>query len=144
MYKKYKTVLVSGSTRTGKSTLLHKYIEYIKNDENILLIIVDPKEVEFFKYRNDEKVFYIANDYPNVIMNDLKPMINNKAENESKKIIIVDEYAEVHAISECKEFFEWLLENKNKQNVELVLATQLEEIFTEKYTENCDVIIKLK
>lgn len=144
MSKKYKTVLISGSTMSGKSTLLYKYIEYLKNEENILIVIIDPKEIEFNKYSNLENVFYIANDYQNVIISELKKMIENNSVNKSNKIIIiVDEYAEVYADSKCKDYIEWLLENKDEQNVELVLATQLGEIFSEKYTMNSDVIMKL-
>ena len=55
MFKKYKTVLVSGPTSSGKTTLLKRYIDYMQNEDDVNLIIIDPKQVELTEYKSKGK-----------------------------------------------------------------------------------------
>lgn len=76
MYKKLKSVVFIGGIKTGKSTLLKKYIEeVIKQESNV--IIIDPKQVEFSSYCNNCKVIYINNN----IYEELKENIKNYQKN---------------------------------------------------------------
>ena len=54
MYKDLGTILIAGSTGTGKSFLIKKYIDEVLQDKNNFIIIIDPKMVEFFAYKNEE------------------------------------------------------------------------------------------
>ena len=56
MYKDLGTILITGSTGTGKSFLIKKYIDEVLQDKNNFIIIIDPKMVEFFAYKNKENV----------------------------------------------------------------------------------------
>jgi Tfp pilus assembly pilus retraction ATPase PilT len=145
MYKKYKTVLVSGPICSGKTTLLTKYIDYMQKEDDVTLVIIDPKQVELTEYRKKGKAIYIANNFDEYILDILKPVIENRLKEEvPKSVIVVDEFAGLSFNKRIVDFFNWMFENKEKLNLELVLTSQLESVFTEKFIENSDVIMKLK
>lgn len=144
MYKKYKSVLVSGCAGSGKTTFLKKYIDYMLSEDDVHLVIVDPKQVELFEYKNKEKVIYIAENFEHMVLEVLKPIIENRmVEEYPKAVIIVDEFAELTFNKDCLKFFEYMFVNKEKLNLELVLTSQLDTSFNEKYIDYVDVTIKL-
>jgi len=64
--------LIAGSTGSGKSVLLHTIIKNVfrlneTGDFNIRLVLVDPKSVEFSKYRGAKNVDHIATKYNETI-----------------------------------------------------------------------------
>ena len=145
MYKKYKTVLVSGPICSGKTTLLTKYIDYMQKQDDVTLVIIDPKQVELTEYRKKGKAIYIANNFEEYILDILKPLIENRLKEEyPKSVIVVDEFAELSFNKKIVDFFNWMFINKEKLNLELVLTSQLESVFNDIFIENSDVIIKLK
>jgi S-DNA-T family DNA segregation ATPase FtsK/SpoIIIE len=64
--------LIAGSTGSGKSVLLHTLIKNVfrlneTGNFNIRLVLVDPKSVEFSKYRGAKNVDHIATKYNETI-----------------------------------------------------------------------------
>ena len=60
MYKDFKSMLITGSTFSGKTVLISKYIDEVLKDENVILYLIDMKMVELFKYKDEQKVVYIT------------------------------------------------------------------------------------
>ena len=50
MYKDLGSMIITGSTVTGKTLLMQRYIDEVLNDKK-KVIIVDPKMVEHHKYK---------------------------------------------------------------------------------------------
>ena len=144
MLKKYKSIIIYGGTFTGKSVFLRKYLEKHIDDENVKFVIIDPKMIEFYKYSKQEKVMYFAKDVVTSIMKDLKPIICDRKNPDDKLMIFVDEYAEIAYDEECDMFFKWMLENRRKLNIELVLASQVKTFFKKEHKDNVDIVIDLK
>ena len=144
MFKKYKTVLVSGPTSSGKTTLLKRYIDYMQNEDDVNLIIIDPKQVELTEYKSNGKAIYIANNFEHYILEVLKPIIENRLnEDYPKAVVVVDEFAELTYNRKIIDFFNWMFTSKEQLNLELVLTSQLESVFTKELIEFSDVVIKL-
>ena len=74
MYKDLKTMIIVGSTGTGKTRLISKYIEEIINEDNDIYII-DLKRVELFEYKDNDKVTYIE------FMEDIENILNKIEKN---------------------------------------------------------------
>ena len=145
MFKKYKTVLISGSAGSGKTTLLIKYINYMKKEDDVNLVIIDPKQVELNEYKSNGKVIYIANNYEHYILELLKPKIENRLNEYCQKVvIIVDEFAELTYNKNIVDFFKWMFKNKKELDIELVLTSQLESVYPEEFVNESDVVMKLK
>ena len=144
MFKKYKTVLVSGPTGSGKTTLLTRYIDYMQKEDDVNLVIIDPKQVELFEYKSKGKAIYIAENYEHLILDVLKPIIENRLKEEyPKAVIVVDEFAELTYNKDILEFFNWMFETKEQLNLELVLTSQRQSVFSKELIELSDVVIKL-
>lgn len=145
MFKKYKTMLVSGPASSGKTTLLKKYIDYMQKEDDVNLIIIDPKYVELTEYKSKGKTIYIANNFEHYILEVLKPIIENRLnEDYPKAVVVVDEFAELTYNRKIIDFFNWMFTSKEQLNLELVLTSQLESVFTKELIELSDVVIKLK
>jgi DNA segregation ATPase FtsK/SpoIIIE-like protein len=144
MFKKYKTVLVSGPTGSGKTTLLTRYIDYMQKEDDVNLVIIDPKQVELFEYKSKGKAIYIAENYEHLILDVLKPIIENRLKEEyPKAVVVVDEFAELTYNKDILEFFNWMFESKEQLNLELVLTSQRQSVFSKELIELSDVVIKL-
>ena len=143
MFKIYKTVLVSGPTGSGKTTLLTKYIDYMQKEDDVNLVIIDPKQVELFEYKSKGKAIYIAENYEHLILDVLKPIIENRLKEEyPKAVVVVDEFAELTYNKDILEFFNWMFETKEQLNLELVLTSQRQSVFSKELIELSDVVIK--
>ena len=58
MYKDLGTILLIGSTGTGKTVFINKYINEIIN-EDVDIFLIDPKWVELVKYKDRKNVTYM-------------------------------------------------------------------------------------
>ena len=147
MYKDFNTTIVSGGVGTGKSRFLKKYIDEVIKEENNLLIIVDPKMVEFTEYEEKDNVIYVAKDFHEYILNKIKPLIDERITEEESNLkiyIFVDEFAEIKYNKETLDYFKWIIKNKRKLNVCLVLVSQRNDVFCKTFKDNANTIITLK
>ena len=147
MLKFYKTMIISGGTGTGISVILRNYIEEVIKEEDNLLIIVDPKCVEFNDYKDKDNVIYVAKDFNEYILNKIKPLIDERITEEESNLkiyIFVDEFAEIKYNVETYNYFKWLIANKRKLNIELILASQRNDVFTKTFKDNANAIINFK
>lgn len=140
-----KTMLITGGTGRGKSTLLKEYIQTLLTHNEVDILIIDPKQVEFWDYANKERVTLIANNFKEYIIKDMKELMDARLNHNGKKlVIIVDEFAEVKFDKQCDSFFKYLMKNRNELNIELVLASQIPTVFCNTYKQNSDIIIKFQ
>ena len=79
---------------TGVFICSNKYIDYMQKEDDVNLVIIDPKQVELTEYRKKGKAIYIANNFEVYILDILKPVIENRLNEEyPKAVIVVDEFA---------------------------------------------------
>ena len=50
----------------------------MQNEDDVNLIIIDPKQVELTEYKSKGKAIYIANNFEHYILEVLKPIIENR------------------------------------------------------------------
>jgi type IV secretory pathway VirB4 component len=140
-----KTMLITGGTGKGKSTLLEEYIQTLLNHNDVDLLIIDPKQVEFWDYRDKENVILVNNEIKDYIVNELKKLIDERQSSNGKKlVIIVDEFAEIKFDKKCDSVFKFMIKNRKELNIELALASQIPTIFCNTYKQNSDIIIKFQ
>ena len=146
MYKDFKSMLITGSTFSGKTVLISKYIDEVLKDENVILYLIDMKMVELFKYKDEQKVIYITS--KEQIEEELFEEIKKRSssdDNSNKPLlyIFVDEYAEVKLIEGFHKEFKKILKNKKDLNVEAVFTSQLNESFCPGMKTTVNTIVKL-
>ena len=138
MYKDLGTILIAGSTGTGKSFLIKKYIDEVLQDKNNFIIIIDPKMVEFFAYKNKENVKYIDN------LDELDDNFFASIKNSDKKIyLFVDEYAEIKCIDNLHKKFKEILYNRQETNTNVIFASQRKDCFCNGMKKSANTVITL-
>ena len=144
--KNTKTMLITGGTGRGKSTMLHEYIQTLLVRNDIELLLIDPKQVEFWEYRDKDNVTLVNGHFKEYIITELKILLEDrlKAIKDKKLIIVVDEFAEVKFDKKCDLVFKWIMKNRKEMNVDLALASQIPTVFCNTYKQNSDIIIKFQ
>lgn len=131
-------MIVSGTTGSGKSVLLHNIIANLLNYNNVELTIVDPKRVEFSEYKNRIANISVLYTYDEVVkllrglIEDMEfryeLMRNGKLASQLKpKVIIIDEFADLIIQDTGNVFYETLCRLSQKcraARIHLILATQ--------------------
>lgn len=126
-------MLIGGTTGSGKSTLLHTMVaNFIPQD--VILHLMDTKQVEFMPYRQGFKNIDVTLEY-NQCLDALKQLedemeqryrAQNKQSNTSH-VVIIDEYADIVMRDDNKTFQTTLCKLAQKSraaNIHIVLATQ--------------------
>ena len=137
--KDYNTTLISGSTGSGKTTMLKKYIDEVMESNDSLIYVVDPMQLELVDYNNKESIIYVNNydDFNSKVYNHI---LGNKND---KKYLFLDEYAEVRTNNDWHLKIKHLLENKEDLNLVVVLTSQIKKSFCKDMKSNSDLIIEL-
>ena len=138
MYKDLGSMIITGSTGTGKTVLMQHYIEEVLSD-NKKIIIVDPKRVEHFKYKDRDNVTYIYE------IKDLEEIVKYIETRDSKErlYLFIDEYAEVKYNKELHSKIKNLIKNKLELNIVIVLSSQLKASFCNGMKGNIDSVLHL-
>lgn len=133
-------ILISGTTGSGKSTLLHCIIKSLNLLNNIELTLIDPKYIEFSKYKENNNVIFDSN----VVLNYLDDLIvkmnyryklmerNNlgadyfqKKANLKHIVTIIDEFADLFLQNESiAERVKVLAQKGRAAGIHLIIATQ--------------------
>ena len=136
MYKDLKTMIIIGSTGTGKTRLIKKYIEEIINEDNDIYII-DLKRVELFEYKDNDKVTYIE------FMEDIENILNKIEKNKKKKYLFIDEYFEVRINKDLHELVKKIIYNRRDYNIDIVLSSQNKNSFCNGMKSKVNTVINL-
>ena len=141
---KNRSAIISGHTGSGKSTLIHKYLQYVNKNEH-QIIIIDPKGVEFFEYKKDPSIMVIDDDIETKILIDLKKIFEEKIENAEKHtLLIIDECADIFYNKKIIAFVNKILENKLQLKTDVILASQLKSSFKKIKKDYVEAILDLK
>jgi DNA segregation ATPase FtsK/SpoIIIE, S-DNA-T family len=131
-------MLVAGTTGSGKSTLLHNLVANLHNYNDCVLLLVDPKKVEFGAYENylpNTKVYHSYEDTISLIDVLLETMENrfdlmrqgHPASEFSYIVLIVDEFADL-VFQDVDELFITkicrLAQKSRAARISVILATQ--------------------
>ena len=123
---KARHVLVAGKTGSGKSTFLHKVINYLTKNyskDEVRLFLIDLKQTEFLRYK--EYVIYDLEQAKSVL-NDLVNKINAEVEKEARPtIIIVDECCDLLLDCETLSLLKTIAAKGRAINANLILSTQM-------------------
>ena len=136
MYKDLKTMIIIGSTGTGKTRLIKKYIEEIINEDNDIYII-DLKRVELFEYKDNDKVTYIE------FMEDIENILNKIEKNKKKKYLFIDEYFEVRINKDLHQLVKKIIYNRRDYNIDIVLSSQNKNSFCNGMKSKVNTVINL-
>lgn len=136
MYKDLKTMIIIGSTGTGKTRLIKKYIEEIINEDNDIYII-DLKRVELFEYKDNDKVTYIE------FMEDIENILNKIKKNKKKKYLFIDEYFEVRINKDLHQLVKKIIYNRRDYNIDIVLSSQNKNSFCNGMKSKVNTVINL-
>jgi S-DNA-T family DNA segregation ATPase FtsK/SpoIIIE len=131
-------MLVAGTTGSGKSVLLHNLIANIKQYNDSVLCLIDPKKIEFGEYDgrlHNTKVFYTYDDTIAIFDRLLEVMEKRYslmrsgylAEDFPYIVVIVDEFADLIMQDKEEQFFNKLCRLAQKSRaarISIVLATQ--------------------
>lgn len=142
-------LLIAGATGSGKSMALHNFIAniLINKDANVRLALVDPKRVEFFRYKKTKKLYSIASSvdesielFKNLVdeMGDRFKILEKKKcrdlveyNQKMKKqipyiVLVVDEMADlmVDAKKEVEPLVSKLAQKSRACGIHLIMATQ--------------------
>lgn len=131
-------MIVSGTTGSGKSVLLHNIIANLLNYNDVELTVVDPKRVEFSEYKNripNMKVLYTYDEAVGLLLALIKDMefryeLMRKGKPASQlksKVVIIDEFADLIIQDTSNIFYESLCRLAQKcraAKIHLILATQ--------------------
>lgn len=126
-------MLVGGTTGSGKSTLLHTMVaNFIP--QNVMLHLMDTKQVEFMPYRQGFKNIAVSLEYDQCLdtLNQLENEMEQRYRASNKQhdvshLIIIDEYADIVMRDENKAFQTTLCKLAQKSRaagIHIVLATQ--------------------
>lgn len=130
-------MLVAGTTGSGKSTLLHNIIANVYNYNNAMLILMDPKRIEFSQYEKmkDTQVHYTY-DASIEVLNNLLDLMEDRynkirigwnPKDFKPVLLIVDEFADLIMQDKGDMFFEKLCRLAQKcraARISIILSTQ--------------------
>jgi DNA segregation ATPase FtsK/SpoIIIE, S-DNA-T family len=133
-------LLVAGATGSGKSTLLHSIIANLLSNPNTFSFLMDPKNIEFFKYAElPNAPIRVSYDYNEclMILEWLCQEMDNRyrllreqqltADQLSSLVLVIDEYADLVGQDESKRFRSLicrLAQKSRAADIHIVLATQ--------------------
>lgn len=87
-------------------------------------------------------VVWISNDFETALSEILLKYLNENKKNDHKKTyIFVDEWAELNR--KCKKIIKNIMINRDQYNVDVIIATQLGELFDDTMKKSADKIIEL-
>lgn len=124
-------VLVSGTTGSGKSSLLHNFVANFLLKDDVEIYLVDPKRCEFFQYEdvNKTSVTYDV-DEAIVILKDIVEIMNfrySKRNNYHPIVVIIDEFADLIIQDVSNEIMKYiciLAQKARAARIHLILSTQ--------------------
>jgi S-DNA-T family DNA segregation ATPase FtsK/SpoIIIE len=131
-------MLIAGTAGSGKSTLLHNLIANMCNYNDALMILIDPKRIEFSEYENKIKsvqVYYTYDDALEVfthlieVMDDRYNKIRSGCNPKMLQpiLVIIDEFADLIMQDKEDQFFTKLCRLAQKcraARISIVLAMQ--------------------
>jgi S-DNA-T family DNA segregation ATPase FtsK/SpoIIIE len=131
-------LLISGTTGSGKSTLMHNIIANLLNYNAVDLYLVDPKQIEFVDYKNKFKKIVVRNTYDEAVellSNALDTMEYRycmmrkglSADTMTPIVIMIDEFADLIMQDKGETFYTVLCRLAQKcraAKIHLILATQ--------------------
>ncbi len=131
-------LLISGTTGSGKSTLMHNIIANLKNYNNAHLFLVDPKNIEFGAYDGHIKstqVFYSYDEALNLLNKCLEEMelrysllrAGRSITEFQHIVIIIDEFADLIMQDQENQFYTVLCRLAQKcraARMNIILGTQ--------------------
>lgn len=130
-------MIVSGTTGSGKSILLHNIIANILYFNSARLFLIDPKNVEFSGYQNSFENIKVYNDYTSCLrtiefllglMETRYNLLRNVAiSNLEPQILIIDEFADFIMQDKDNELYSALCRLAQKcraAKIYIILATQ--------------------
>jgi len=130
-------MLVAGTTGSGKSTLLHNIVANLFNYNNVHLILVDPKQIEFSEYEKKcgISVYYTYDD--TIILLESLLQVMELRYNEIRSghsiselmpiVVIIDEFADLIMQDKANMFHDLLCRLAQKcraARIHIILATQ--------------------
>lgn len=130
-------ILIAGRCGSGKSVYIHTMLKkLIEKSESFGLVLHDPKRVEFYRLRNDPHLLLPVgkelSDFKNQIAY-LEGLFDQRTENDLPIIFIVDEFADVcYNDHDIESQVEHLMEYGPRHGIYMVLATQLQCVYTKK------------
>lgn len=131
-------MIVSGTTGSGKSVLLHNIIANLLNYNDVELTVVDPKRVEFSEYHDRissinvlytyDEVVELLRSLIDIMEHRYELMRNGKPASGLKPIVvIIDEFSDLIIQDKANIFYETLCRLAQKcraARIHLILATQ--------------------
>ena len=130
-------MIVSGTTGSGKSILLHNIIANILYFNNACLFLIDPKNVEFLGYQNLFENIKVYSDYASCLrtieflleLMEIRYNLlrNGPISNLEPQILIIDEFADFIMQDKGNELYSALCRLAQKcraANIYIILATQ--------------------
>lgn len=139
MYKELGTTLITGSTLTGKTCYIQRYLNEILSEDDNKIFIIDLKMVELHQYKNKENVTYLDT------LDEFDKKIYDQVmkDKKTKKYIFIDEYAEVKICEDVHKKIKKLLKNKEELNLVIVCTSQLKISFCKGMRNNANTEIHL-
>jgi DNA segregation ATPase FtsK/SpoIIIE, S-DNA-T family len=131
-------LLLAGCTGSGKSTLLHTFIANFLLQQNVQLILLDPKHIEFYPYDmlnwSRIKVSYDYQDCLQRLDETIETMEQryyqmrkDQSEDRDSIVVVIDEFADLIQQDQNKEFQTALCKLAQKSraaDIHLIISTQ--------------------
>jgi DNA segregation ATPase FtsK/SpoIIIE, S-DNA-T family len=131
-------MIISGTTGSGKSVLLHNIIANLLKYNNVELTVIDPKRVEFSEYKKripDINVLYTYTETVDLLRNLIEVMeyryelmrVGKPSSEFKPQVVIIDEFADLIIQDTGNVFYEYLCRLAQKcraARIHLILATQ--------------------
>ncbi len=130
-------LIISGTTGSGKSVLLHNIIANLYNYNDVDLFLVDPKNIEFIAYKNSMRNTAVMFSYHDalIMLNDIISLMESRynqirdghAVSFKDTVIIIDEFADLIMQDKNDNFYKnlCLLSQKCRAaQIYIILATQ--------------------
>lgn len=131
-------LIVAGTTGSGKSCLLHNIIANLYNYNNVQLILIDPKNIEFGMYSKGMRNTYVGHTYNDALktLSSLTELMNNRYDMLRKGmhisklpyvVLIIDEFSDLIMQDKNNEFYTQLCTLAQKcraAKIHIILSTQ--------------------
>ena len=132
---KAENVIISGTAGSGKSVFLHTFIKgamKYHTPDDIKFVLVDPKHIEFWQYRDSEflycPIIKEREEFLDVVGSLLQELENRKQNNtKSPRIaLVVDEYCDLvfDHMEEVESSLSKLLKNGHRYGIHIFIALQ--------------------
>lgn len=164
----FSNTLITGTTGAGKSNFLHNVIITLisrNNSEELKLVLIDPKNEEFFRYKNiphllcpiikgSKEVLDCFDKLNSIVEGRLNLFKENNVDNleeynESNKdnkklpkiVALIDEFADLILNKEYKQKFNELIETSIRVGLIFIIATQNPMSLTKSFIDKFNTII---